>query len=124
MHGAFDDGELPVALHVGQRGAAAREPSSLVAPHLVALGVVDLDRVLVTGTGEEAARTGRDAVGTAGEDGADGGGGIDLLVRRGAADQPAVVVVDPHVAAVGVVGAEAKPLDDAPPETKSSEPVP
>ncbi len=99
---ALDDGQLPVALDVGQGGAAAGDPVQLDAPHLVALSVEDFDRVLVAPT-EEAACPRRDAVGTPGEDGPDGGGGVDLLVGVGAADQPALRVEDAEVAAVGVI---------------------
>ena len=113
--GALDHRQLAVPQHVGQRRAAPGGPVQGGAPHLVAPGVVRLDRVLVTGPREEAARAGHDAVGTAGQDGADGGGRVDLLVRGGAADQSAVVVVDPHVAAVGVVGAEGEPGGLRPP---------
>ncbi len=113
--GALDHTQLAVPHHVGQRRAAPGGPVQGGAPDLVARGVVRLDRVLVAGTWKETARTGHDAVGTAGQDRADGGGGVDLLVRGGAADQPAVVVVDPHVAAVGVVGAEGEPVGLRPP---------
>ena len=113
VHGAFDDGELAVVLNVGQRGAAAGGAVQRRAPHLVALGVEDLDRVLVA-PAEEAARAGGDPVGTAGEDGADGRGGVDFLVGVGAADHAAVVVVDAHVATVGVVRAEGETVGRRP----------
>ena len=53
VDGALDHGELAVALDVGQRGAAAGAPVQRGAPDLVALGVVDLDRVLVAGAGKK-----------------------------------------------------------------------
>ena len=98
-----DDGQLAVALDVGQRRAAARQAVQRVAPDRVAPGVEDLHRVLVAGAGEEASRARGDAVGAAREDGPDGGRRVHLLVGGGAAHEAAVVVVDAEVPAVGVV---------------------
>jgi hypothetical protein len=52
---------------------------------------------------QEGARAGGDAECPTGKDRTHGGGGVDLLVRVGGADQATVVVEDPQVAAVLVV---------------------
>ena len=108
-HGALDDSELAVALDVGQRRAPAGGAVQRRAPDLVALRVEHLDGVFVTGAGEVAPGSCGDSIGPPGQDGPDGRGRVDLLVGGGTTDQPAVVVPDAHMAAVGVVGAEGEP---------------
>ncbi len=99
---AFDHGELAVALDVSEGRAAARGAVQLVAPDLVAPGVVDLDRVLVAAVPETSGAR-RDSVGPAGQEWPDGRRGVDLLVRGGVADETAVVVVDPQLAPVRIL---------------------
>ena len=101
--GALDHGERAVALDVGEGGAAHGHAVELVAPHLVARGVVHLDGVLVAHAVVEGPGTGGDAVGPAGEDRPDRRRRVDLLVGIGLADEAAVLVVDAEVPTCGVV---------------------
>ncbi len=98
----FDHLESAVVEQVGQGRAAVGGASQGGRPLQAAVGVEGLDGVRVGGPGKVRAGTDDDPGGAAGQEAADGGGGVDGLRGVVVADEAALAVQDPEVAALGV----------------------
>ena len=101
--GALDHVEGAVVVEVRQGRARGGDAVEARRPAQVATAVDRLDGIGVRGPGEVAAGPEDRPGGPAGQEAADGRGGVDGLVGVVVTDQPPAGVEDPQVAPVGVV---------------------